>query len=286
MKWKMECEELSPEGKRHALCVAFGELATSSFRGEKLKPTIASLFFLIVLLIFSFSKRSEGIERIEKKKTTMKKTIHDARLYGILDLGYVRPSDVERVAEALCEGGAGILQLRAKSLDEFEVEALGQRIEPITRNAGVPLIINDFPELVPTIGAQGAHLGQDDRTIADARWRAGRALGDEVPPVLVGKSTHSVEQAIAAQAEGADYIGFGPLFATPTKPGRPAIGLEDVRRVHELVSIPIFCIGGIKLENLDTVLAAGARRVVIVSGLLQAPDVVAACREACARLAG
>jgi thiamine-phosphate pyrophosphorylase len=286
MKWKMECEELSPEGKRRALCVAFGELATSSFRGEKLKPTIASLFFLIVLLIFSFSKRSEGIERIEKKKTTMKKTIHDARLYSILDLGYVQPHDVERVAEELCEGGAGILQLRAKSLDEFEVEALGQRIEPITRNAGVPLIINDFPELVPTIGAQGAHLGQGDRTIADARWRAGRALGDEVPPVLVGKSTHSVEQAIAAQAEGADYIGFGPLFATPTKPGRPAIGLEDVRRVHELVSIPIFCIGGIKLENLDTVLAAGARRVVIVSGLLQAADVVATCREACARLAG
>jgi thiamine-phosphate pyrophosphorylase len=97
---------------------------------------------------------------------------------------------------------------------------------------------------------------------------------------LIGRSTHSVEQAVAAQAEGADYIGFGPLFPTPTKAGRPAIGLDDLRRVHELVSIPIFCIGGIKLENLGEVLAAGARRVVIVSGLLQAPDIAAACRQA------
>jgi thiamine-phosphate pyrophosphorylase len=188
------------------------------------------------------------------------------------------------VAAQLCEGGVDVLQLRAKGMDELEIEALGQQIEPITRAAGVPLIVNDFPALVPSIGAQGAHIGQDDGAIADARWRAGRALAGEVPPPLIGRSTHSIEQAIAAQAEGADYIGFGPLFATPTKPGRPAIGLADIRRVHELVSIPIFCIGGIKLDNLDSVLAAGARRVVIVSGLLQAPDVAAACIEVRQRL--
>ena len=86
-------------------------------------------------------------------------------------------------------------------------------------------------------------------------------------------------QAEAAVEEGADYIGFGPLFATPTKPGRPAIGLEDIREVHRRVSIPIFCIGGIKPENLDLVLEAGAQRVVIVSGLLQAADLVKTCRE-------
>jgi thiamine-phosphate pyrophosphorylase len=83
---------------------------------------------------------------------------------------------------------------------------------------------------------------------------------------------------VAAEAEGADYIGFGPLFATPTKPGRPAIGLDDIARVHELVSIPIFCIGGIKLENLSEILAAGAKRVVIVSGILQAPAPADYCR--------
>lgn len=207
------------------------------------------------------------------------KSLSAARLYGILDLGYVAPAEIETVTARLCTGGIDVLQIRAKGLDELEIEEIGQRIEPITRDAGVPLIVNDFPELVPSIGAQGAHIGQDGGAIDDARWRAGRALAGEVPLPLIGRSTHSVEQAVAAQAEGADYIGFGPLFPTPTKPGRPAIGLDDIRRVHELVTIPIFCIGGIKPDNLPAVLAAGARRVVIVSGLLTAPDITAACRE-------
>lgn len=203
----------------------------------------------------------------------------NCQLYGILDLGYVAEADALRVTEQLCEGGVGLLQLRAKNFSEEKIQEIGERIAPVTERAGVPLIINDFPELVPAIGAQGAHVGQDDRMIADARWRAGRALAGEVPPPFIGRSTHSIAQAVTAQEEGADYIGFGPLFATPTKPDRPAIGLEDIRRLHELVSIPIFCIGGIKLGNLPAVLAAGARRVVIVSEMLQAPDIVAYCRE-------
>jgi thiamine-phosphate pyrophosphorylase len=212
------------------------------------------------------------------------KLIRDALLYGILDLGYVEAARIEDVAEKLCAGGVDILQLRAKEFDELEIEAMAQRIEPITRGAAIPLILNDFPQLVPTVGAQGAHVGQDDRSIEDARWRAGRSLAGEVPPVIIGKSTHSIAQAEAAAAEGADYIGFGPLFTTPTKPGRPAIGLGNIREVHRRVSIPIFCIGGVKPENLDAVLDAGARRVVIVSGLLQAADIVSACRAVKERL--
>lgn len=212
------------------------------------------------------------------------KTLADCYLYGIVDLGYVAAENVERVAESMCAGGCDILQLRAKNFADEEIEALGIRLAPICEKAGVPLIINDYPELVPTIGAAGAHVGQDDRTVEDARWRAGRALADEVPAPIIGKSTHSFAQAVAAAEEGADYIGFGPLFPTPTKAGRPAIGLEDIRRVHEAVRIPIFCIGGVKRENLETVLAAGARRVVIVSGILQAPDIAAYCREIKARL--
>jgi len=184
----------------------------------------------------------------------------------------------------MCEGGIDILQLRAKEGTELEVEEMAAQLAPIAEAAGVPFIINDFPELVPAVGAQGAHVGQDDLPVSDARWRAGRALANEVPPVIIGKSTHSVAQALAAQEAGADYIGFGPLFVTPTKPGRPAIGLEDIRRVHELVRIPIFCIGGIKLENLETIVAAGARRVVIVSGILQAKDIGGYCRQAKALL--
>ena len=201
-----------------------------------------------------------------------------ARLYGILDLGYVAQTDLERVAEQLCAGGVDILQLRAKGHDEHAIEEFANRIQPIVTGAGVPFILNDFPELVPSVGADGAHVGQDDLPVDDARWRAGRALAGEVPPVIIGKSTHSIEQAVAAAEAGADYIGFGPLYPTPTKAGRPSIGLAHIRQVHELVQIPIFCIGGIKLENLEEVVANGARRVVIVSGILQAKDIPAYCR--------
>jgi thiamine-phosphate pyrophosphorylase len=212
------------------------------------------------------------------------KSLATAQLYGILDLGYVAAPDAERVTDCMLEGGVDVLQLRAKQSEEAEIEALAARLLPLTEDAGVPLILNDFPQLVPAVGAQGAHVGQDDFAVADARWRAGRALAGEVPLPLIGKSTHSLAQAVAAAEEGADYIGFGPLFATPTKPGRPAIGLEDIRRVHELVKVPIFCIGGIKLENLATIVAAGAKRVVIVSGLLQAPDIADYARRVKAML--
>ncbi len=207
-----------------------------------------------------------------------------AKLYGIIDLGYTPPESVERVAAQMCDGGVDIIQLRAKGHDEHFIEEMANRIQPVLTAAGVPFIINDHPELVPSIGAYGAHVGQDDLEVADARWRAGRALAGEVPLPIIGKSTHSIEQAVAAAEAGADYIGFGPLFPTPTKAGRPAIGLGDIARVHELVKIPIFCIGGIKLANLAQVLAAGASRVVIVSGILQAPDIAAHCREVKAML--
>ncbi len=212
------------------------------------------------------------------------KNLADALLYGILDPAYVPAAEIERVAGQILAGGVDVLQLRAKDQNEAEIESLCARLIPLTENAGVPFIINDYPQLVPSVGAQGAHVGQDDFAVSDARWRAGRALAGEVLPPIIGKSTHSFEQAVAAEKEGADYIGFGPLFATPTKPGRPAIGLEDIARVHAAVRIPIFCIGGIKLENLDTIIATGARRVVIVSGLLQAPDIAGYARHAKERL--
>ena len=207
-----------------------------------------------------------------------------ARLYGILDLGYVLPDAMERVAGQMCAGGVDVIQLRAKGLGDRAVEELANRVAPVVQGAGIPFIINDHPELVPGVGADGAHVGQTDYSVADARWRAGRSLAGDVPPPLIGKSTHSLDQAVAAAGEGADYIGFGPLYPTPTKAGQPAIGLQDVARVHELVRLPVFCIGGVKLENLDALAAAGVRRVVIVSGILQAADIPAYCREVKARL--
>ena len=190
------------------------------------------------------------------------------RLYGILDLGYVEIGDVRKMAEALVAGGVDLLQLRAKNQSPAEIEKLAIELRPVLSERGVPLIINDHPQLARNVGAGGVHLGQDDLPIAEARKIVG-------PECAVGKSTHSLDQAIRAFYEGADYIGFGPIFATPTKPDYPPIGLDDIAKVHGSVRIPIFCIGGIKLDNLEKVIEAGARRVVIVSGLLKAKDIVA-----------
>ena len=195
------------------------------------------------------------------------------RLYAILDLGYVERSAVFKMAEALLSGGIDLLQLRAKNFPATEIEKLAGQLHAITAPKGVPLIINDHPEIARSVRAEGVHLGQDDMPIAEARKIVG-------PECAVGKSTHSLDQAIRAFYEGADYIGFGPLFATPTKPDYAPIGLGEIAKVHEAVRIPIFCIGGIKLDNLPKVIEAGAPRVVIVSGLLQASDTAGYARAA------
>jgi thiamine-phosphate pyrophosphorylase len=196
-----------------------------------------------------------------------------SRLYAILDLGYVDIGDAREMAEALVIGGVDLLQLRAKNHSPAEIEKLAVELRSIATERGVPLIINDHPEIARNVRADGVHLGQEDLPIAKARKIVG-------PGCAVGKSTHSLDQAIRAFYEGADYIGFGPIFATPTKPGYSPIGLGDIARVHESVRIPIFCIGGIKLDNLTKVIEAGARRVVIVSGLLQASDPAEYARSA------
>ena len=199
--------------------------------------------------------------------------VGDARLYGIVDLGYLSADTAPAAAEKLLEGGVDVLQLRGKNTDKAVIAGLAEEIHALTEPLGVPLILNDYPELLRDVPAEGAHVGQDDMSVAEARAAAGR-------PVIIGKSTHSLSQARAAAEKGADYIGFGPLFATPTKPGRPAIGLQDIGAAHADVKIPIFCIGGIKNENLAEVLAAGARRIVIVSGWLKADNVAAAVADA------
>jgi thiamine-phosphate pyrophosphorylase len=195
------------------------------------------------------------------------------RLYAILDLGYVEILGVPRMVEALVRGGIDLIQLRAKNFSPAEIEKLAGELHSTTTRHGLPLVINDHPEIARSVRAEGVHLGQDDMPIAEARKIVGADCA-------IGKSTHSLDQAIRAFYEGADYIGFGPLFATPTKPDYQPIGLGEIGKVHDAVRIPIFCIGGIKLDNLPNVLEAGARRVVIVSGLLQAPDIPAYARAA------
>ena len=170
-------------------------------------------------------------------------------------------------------GGVDLIQLRAKKLLPPEIAQAGADLQRVTKERNIPLIINDHPEIARTVSAEGVHVGQEDAAISAVRSIVGSAF-------LVGKSTHSVDQAIRAFYEGADYIGFGPIFSTPTKPDYSPIGLEEIRKVHEAVRIPIFCIGGITLDNLPEVIAAGARRVVIVSGLLLANNIASYARSA------
>lgn len=205
--------------------------------------------------------------------------LRNAVLYGILDLGYVSPDNGEAVASELLAGGVDLLQLRAKGCDQAGILALGRLIQPLCRSAGVPFIVNDYPAIAIELEADGLHLGQDDGSYAEARRLVGETM-------ILGRSTHSPDQARQALADGFDYIGFGPLFPTPTKAGRPGIGMQDIRVVESEVGdrIPVFCIGGIRRDNLAKVIEAGGRRTVIVSDLLTARDITAAVREARARL--
>ncbi len=196
------------------------------------------------------------------------RALRECRLYGIIDLGYVpRLRDCNRVAQQMVSGGVDLIQLRGKGKSIDELIDLASEVHQITAQSGTPLIVNDHAEIAARVPVEGVHVGQDDDSIPVARQKAGRDL-------IVGKSTHSLAQAQTAQDQGADYVGFGPIFATPTKPDYKPIGLGDIRQIHLEVSIPIFCIGGINIDNLQQVIDAGAKRVVMVSALLRAHSIV------------
>jgi thiamine-phosphate pyrophosphorylase len=188
------------------------------------------------------------------------------KLYSILDLGYIEEEDIAIKAELICDSGISMLQLRAKNHGPERILEMAKVIRPICSKYKVPFIINDYPEIAAEVSADGVHIGQNDGKLEEARKLAGNCK-------IVGRSTHCPEQAQKAHEEGADYIGFGPLYPTATKPGRPAIGLNEIALVHDEVPLPIFCIGGITEQTLPEVLSAGAQNVVIVSNLLQSEDI-------------
>jgi thiamine-phosphate pyrophosphorylase len=150
-------------------------------------------------------------------------------------------------------------------------------ILPVTRAAGVGLVINDYPDIAAEVGAEFCHLGQED--FFDAGHRHVSELRAAHPGLKIGLSTHAPEQAERALAAEPDYIAIGPVFATGTKPTAKPVTLEYVRWAAANVKIPWFAIGGINLNTLDKVLAAGAQRICVVSAILNAPDIAEACRE-------
>jgi thiamine-phosphate pyrophosphorylase len=194
------------------------------------------------------------------------------QLYVILDREAAAGRDLGVLAQAAIRGGADVLQLRDKTASAQALLAEARRVLPIAQAAGIPLLINDRADVAEAAGADGVHLGQDDLPIDAAR----RLLG---PGRLIGRSTHSLEQALAAIAEGADYIGVGPIFPTPTKPGYGSVSLTLIPQVTAQISIPHVCIGGIEAANLAQVRQAGARCVAVVRAVCAAPDPEAAVRQ-------
>ena len=179
----------------------------------------------------------------------------DSRLYLITDAR----SDLEPFLEAAVRGGADIVQIREKSLADGEFLAALQRAREVTRRLGVPLVVNDRPDLARLAEADYVHVGQDDVPV-----EAARLFG-----VGVGQSTHAPGEL---DATSADYAGVGPVFETPTKEGRPAVGLEYVRYAAANARVPWFAIGGIDESTVGDVVAAGARRIAVVRAIGDAPD--------------
>ncbi|HVK58935.1 MAG TPA: thiamine phosphate synthase [Candidatus Kapabacteria bacterium] len=202
------------------------------------------------------------------------KPLSDGALYTFIDSAYLHGRDVIDLARSLCEGGSDLIQLRAKDWSLEKIEAAAGRILPITRDYGVPLVINDHLNLAERVGADICHLGQED--FFDA---GNEHISQLNTRVLVGLSTHAPEQAQRAVGAGAHYVAIGPIYPTGTKPTAKPVTLDYVRWAATNVQIPWFAIGGVNLETIDAVLAAGARRVCVVSAILNAPDAATACRE-------
>jgi thiamine-phosphate pyrophosphorylase len=205
------------------------------------------------------------------------KPLPDCRLYTFVDTAYLSGRAPEVVAQQLCDGGSDLIQLRAKKSSPAEIRALAEKILPITRRANVGLVINDHVDIADDLDAELYHLGQED--FFDAGHVHVSELKTKNSKLKIGLSTHAPAQAKRALAAGPDYIAIGPVYATGTKPTARPVTLEYVRWAAANVPIPWFAIGGITLENLGDVLAAGARRVCVVSAILNAPDVAKACAE-------
>ncbi len=206
---------------------------------------------------------SEGAGGLRRER------LRTARLYFVCDAA-PGGNDPEPLLRAALDGGVDIVQLREKEAGTRVIERAADTFRRVCDTYGVPFILNDDPELAMAVRADGVHIGQDDMPVAEAREMIG-------PDHLLGLSTHSEEQIAAAHQtvkDGVpiDHISVGPISETPTKPGRPAVGLELIHHAATTATIPFFAIGGINPDNVLKVLQAGARRICVVRALRDASD--------------
>jgi thiamine-phosphate pyrophosphorylase len=196
--------------------------------------------------------------------------LRTARLYFVCD---ARPAtDLEAVLRAALTGGADIVQLREKELGRAEIERAANTFRRVADTFSALFILNDDPELARICDADGVHVGQDDVSAEQARELLG-------PDAIVGLSTHSEAQIAASAERPVDYISVGPIWETPTKEGRPGVGLELVSHAAENAPHPFFAIGGIDTGNAEEVVRAGAERLCVVRAVRDAADPAAAASE-------
>jgi thiamine-phosphate pyrophosphorylase len=203
--------------------------------------------------------------------------------YAILDLTPALAEDRRRfdeLARQLLTAQPCCLQLRAKAIAAGIFATFARRLHPLCRAAGVPFCVNDRLDVALAVGAEVAHLGQDDLPLADAR-RVRAQLGR--PDLILGISTHTLAQAIAAGEGGADYLGFGPIFGTGSKANPdPTVGLDALAEACRAVRVPVVAIGGITLDTVGSVARAGARAAALIAAVTNAPDPTAAGRQVAA----
>jgi len=197
----------------------------------------------------------------------------DWTLYVITDAKLSRGRSHLEVAQAAIEGGASIIQFREKEMTTKELVETARRLKELTNQNGVPFIVNDRLDVALAVEADGVHVGQDDMPAALARQLIG-------PHKILGVSASTVEEALQAEKDGADYVSASPVFTTPTKPDAPPpTGLEGLRAIVEAVNLPVIAIGGINEENAAEVMEAGAQGVAVISAVVSAPDIAAAARR-------
>ncbi len=207
----------------------------------------------------------------EAKGPLRRERLRTARLYFVCD-AMPRREDPAALLQAALDGGVDIVQLREKHLGRQQIERSARTFRRLCDTYSALFIVNDDPYLAQSCDADGVHVGQDDIAAAEAR----RALG---PDAIVGLSTHSEEQLAAAGDEPVDYVSVGPVWETPTKEGRPGVGLELVEHAAAAAPHPFFAIGGIDASNASSVVAAGARRLGVVRAIRDAAEPSAAAEE-------
>lgn len=192
-------------------------------------------------------------------------------LYAVTDRGWLGGETLYSQVEKALKGGATMIQLREKELDEAAFLAEAKQIKGLCRYYGVPFIINDSVKIAEAVGADGVHVGQSDMEAGSARAELGRDK-------ILGVSAQSVEQAVLAEKRGADYLGVGAVFPTGTKADADAVSLDTLRDICSAVSIPVVAIGGISLENAARLRGTGIRGISVVSAIFAASDIEAASR--------